>query len=102
MASSFNDQVAQMKTALAAAGQAADLPPHVQQQIAALAAEVQKLESLNQEQEVLKGKLKETTAKVTAQGQTTRDLYRRLVLALRAHYGPRSEKLAPFGIAVKT
>ena len=39
---------------------------------------------------------------MTAQGRTTRDLYRRLVLALKARYGPRSEKLAPFGIAVKT
>ena len=51
---------------------------------------------------MLKGKPKEATARVTAQGRTARDLYRRLVLALRAHYGPRSEQLAPFGIAVKT
>ena len=98
---SLSDQLVKMKVTLAAAGQAADLPPHIQQQIPALATEVQKLESLNQEQEVLKGKLKEATAQVTTQGQATKDLYRRLTLALRAHYGPRSEKLAPFGISAK-
>jgi len=39
---------------------------------------------------------------VTAQGQATRDLYRRLGLALRVHYGPRSQQLEAFGVVVKT
>ena len=44
---------------------------------------------------MLKGKLKETTARVTAQGRTTRDLYRRLVLALRAHLRPALGAVGP-------
>jgi hypothetical protein len=102
MTRSLGDRITRMKTAVEAGRQAADLPPHLQQQLTALVAAVQQLETLNQEQEVLKGQLQAATAAVQAQDTATTDLYRRLVLALKAHYGPRSQQLEVFGVVVKT
>ena len=91
-----------MKTAVEAGSQTTDLPPHLQQQLTALAAVVQQLEALNQEQEILKGRLQAATESLAAQDAAAQDLYRRLTHALKAHYGPRSQQLEAFGVVVKT